>query len=96
MAFFCELDPSEKEELEAMISNGGEVAQAMTDPGVTHIITMFSRPEDMDICEVTPAWVTESYKRGQRLLEYDFEPKEGGYDSFSLRLDTSTSNDSID
>ena len=44
--------------------------------GLTHIITTSSRPDNEEHCEVTPAWVMETCRWGQKLLEYDFCPED--------------------
>ncbi len=70
-----EIETFDKDRLWAMLSwYGGKVAASLRCPGITHIITTFSRPDNEDHCEVTPAWVMETCRRGQKLLEYDFCP----------------------
>ena len=52
------------------------MAASLRCPGITHIITTSSRLDNEEHCEVTPDWVTETCRRGQRLLEYDFCPED--------------------
>ena len=67
----------DKDKLWAMLTwHGGKVAASLRCPGITHIITTSSRLDNEDHCEVTPDWITETCRRGQRLLEYDFCPEE--------------------
>ena len=82
--FFCgtvafidpDIGPGDKGKLWAMLTwHGGKVAASLQCPGITHFITTSSRLDNKDHCEVTPDWVTETCRRGQRLLEYDFCPE---------------------
>ena len=72
-----DIGPGDQEKLWAMLTwRGGKVAASLRCPGITHVITTSSMLENEDFCEVTPDWVTESCKRGKRLLEYDFCPED--------------------
>ena len=72
-----DIETCDKEKLWAMLTwHGGKVAASLRCPGITHIITTSSRLDNEDHCEVTPDWVTETCRRGQMLLEYDFCPEE--------------------
>ena len=51
------------------------MAASLHCPGITRIITTSSRLDNKDHCEVTPDWVTETCRRGHRLLEYEFCPE---------------------
>ena len=83
-----EIETFDKDRLWAMLSwHGGKVAASLSCPGITHIITTFSRPDNEDHCEVTPAWVMETCRRGQKLLEYDFCPEDHFVDCFEEPVD---------
>ena len=55
-----------------LVTNGGRVADSLTTPGITHVITTSWMDENTEYCEVTPSWVLESCKRGLKVSEYGF------------------------
>ena len=72
-----DIGSGDKGKLWAMLTwHGGKVAASLRCPGITHVITTSSRLDNEDHCEVTPDWVTETCRRGRRLLEYDFCPED--------------------
>ena len=47
-----------------LLDNGGKIAESLSTPGITHVVTPSWMKDNMEYTEVTPSWVTESCKRG--------------------------------
>ena len=57
VALIPDMNNGDKEKLWAMLVwNGGRVAESLTTPGITHIITPYVIPDNEDHCEVKPSW----------------------------------------
>ena len=65
VAYIEGVNAGEREKIwKMLVDNGSKIAESLSTPGITHVVTSSWMKENMEHFEVTPSWVTESCKRG--------------------------------
>ena len=69
------VDKMDKNRIWAMLTwNGGKMSSSSTCPSLTHVVTTLPQQDNNNVHQVTPNWISDCLKCGQKLDEDLYKP----------------------